>query len=163
MPSADRLNSVAANVSTFYPTNMTPQNYDFNCEIWADLEGKVRYYANHADTDTLYVVTGCLYKDSDRKTMDHSGFKVKVPTHYFKALLMRSSRSAYSATGGFMAAGYLLPHDSSIAFGDFRNYICSIDELEKDTGINFFPNLTILIGADKASAVEAAEPSSWWK
>ena len=39
-----------------------------------------------------------------------------------------------------MAVGFLLPHDASIAKKDFMDYICSIDELEKETGIDFFPN-----------------------
>lgn len=37
IPSADRL-SRAANVQTFYGTNMTPQDYDFNGGLWASLE-----------------------------------------------------------------------------------------------------------------------------
>ncbi len=158
IPSADRL-TYAANVSTFVPTNMTPQNYDFNGEIWARLEGAVRGYASQADT--LYVVTGCLYENSTQYSGNSSGFRVKIPTHYFKALLYRGS-STY-ATEGFMAAGFLLPHDSGIAGGNYLDYICSIDKLEKETGIDFFPNLIGAVGKDKADKIEAEEPSKWWK
>ena len=158
IPSADRL-SWNPNVTTFYGTNMTPQDYDFNSYIWANLEGKVRNYASRADT--LYVVTGCLYQDSFRFTGTSSGFSVKVPTHYFKALLFRGS-STY-ATDGFMAAGFLLPHDSSIAGGNCLDYIMSIDDLESQTGIDFFPNLGDVIGREKAGAIEAQTPSNWWK
>ena len=158
IPSADRLTR-AANISTFVPTNMTPQDYDFNCEIWADLENKVRSYSSSADT--LYVVTGCLFEGSTTRTGNSSGFVVKVPTHYFKALLYRGS-STY-ATSGFMAAGFFLPHQSSISGGNILDYILSIDELEAKTGIDFFPNLAAVIGQDKADKIEAAEPSAWWK
>ena len=41
LPSADRL-TYAANVMTFYGTNMTPQEYNFNGGIWARLEESVR-------------------------------------------------------------------------------------------------------------------------
>lgn len=160
IPSADRLATNAANVSTFVPTNMTPQQYDFNGGIWATLEGKVRSYA--ALSDTLYVVTGCLYKNSTKYTGGNSGFVVNVPTHYFKALLYRGS-SKY-ATDGFMMAGFYLPHDASIANGNCMDYLCSIDELETKTGIDFFPNLKKRLGAEKADALEAAAPNaSFWK
>lgn len=158
LPSADRL-TYAANVSTFYATNMTPQQYDFNGGIWANLENRVRSYSDLSDT--LYVVTGCLFDASDNYSGTSSGFAVKIPTHYFKALLYKGV-STY-ATDGYMAAGYLLPHDASIAKGNYLNYISSIDNLEKATGIDFFPNLESVIGKAKADAIEAEEPSKWWK
>ena len=157
IPSADRL-TYAANVSTFVPTNMTPQDYDFNGEIWASLEGKVRGYAKTADT--LYVVTGCLFDQSVRTSGTSSGFAVKIPTHYFKALLYRG-QSTY-ATQGFMAAGFLLPHDNGIRKNNCLDYICSIDQLEQDTGIDFFPALEQAVGKETAAKIEAEAPSKWW-
>lgn len=159
LPSADRLKTVAANASTFVPTNMTPQDYDFNAGIWASLEGQVRNYSSKSDT--LYVVTGALFDSSTLYTGSNTGFRVKVPTHYFKALLYRGS-SSY-ATNGFMAAGFLLPHDTSISDGNYLDYIMSIDKLEEETGIDFFPNLIKVLGKDKADKIEATAPSSWWK
>ena len=159
LPSADRLATFKANASTFYGTNMTPQDYDFNCGIWASLEGKVRSYASLSDT--LYVVTGCQFKESTMYTGMNTGFRVKVPTHYFKALLFRG-HSPY-AIDGFMAAGYFFPHDSAIGGGNFLNYIMSIDELEAQTGIDFFPNLEAVVGKAKYDAIESQEPSNWWK
>ena len=158
IPSADRL-TYAANVSTFYGTNMTPQNYDFNGGIWADLENKVRGYAQ--SSDTLFVVTGCLVGDSKDYSGDSYGFKVRIPTHYFKALLRYSPSSTYGQKG-FMAAGFLLPHDPAIAKENYTKYILSIDDLEKKTGIDFFPNLVGKVGKDTADAIEAEKPGDWW-
>lgn len=158
IPSADRY-GYAANVSTFYPTNMTPQEYNFNAGIWADLENRVRSYA--ASSDTLYVVTGALFDSSSQYSGSNSGFRVKVPTHYFKALLYRGT-STY-ATNGYMMAGYIFPHDGSIAGGNYLDYICSIDQLEESTGIDFFPNLALVIGKEAADKLESASPSTWWK
>ncbi len=159
LPSADRLTTFKANASTFVSTNMTPQDYDFNSGIWANLEGKVRGYASQADT--LYVVTGCLFDQSNNWSGSSSGFAVKIPTHYFKALLYKGS-STY-ATGGYMAAGFILPHDSGIAKGNYLDYICSIDELERQTSIDFFPNLIQKLGQSTADQIEAETPSKWWK
>ena len=159
LPSADRLATYKANASTFVPTNVTPQDYNFNGEIWADLENKVRGYASQSDT--LYVVTGCLFEQSDRWSGSNSGFPVRIPTHYFKALLYKGS-STY-ATAGYMAAGFFLPHDSGIAGGKYLDYLCSIDELEQKTGIDFFPNLALKTGESVAGRIEAEAPSKWWR
>ena len=160
IPSADRVKTVAANSSTFVPTNMTPQDYDFNAGIWASLEGRVRDYAGRSDT--LYVVTGCCIDKSVRTSGTSSGFAVKIPTHYFKALLFKGS-STYTVADGYMAAGFLLPHDSGISEGNYLDYLMSIDELEEKTGFDFFPNLVTRIGADKAARVESTAPSNFWK
>ena len=159
IPSADRVGSYAANVSTFVPTNMTPQDYDFNCGIWANLEGKVRSYA--AMSDTLYVVTGCCFDMATRTSGTSSGFAVKIPTHYFKALLYKGTASAAKATDGYMAAGYYLPHDTGISEGDYKDYLMSIDDLEQVTGFDFFPNLIKKIGQEKADQIESTL-LSWW-
>ncbi len=158
LPSADRL-LYKPNVSTFYSTNMTPQEYNFNGGIWADLENRVRAYANLADT--LYVVTGCLYAESTNYTGGSSGFYVKIPTHYFKALLFKGV-STY-APRGYMAAGFLLPHDEQVLSFNYLDFILSIDALENATGIDFFPNLRKVLSEAAADEIEAEKPSAWWK
>lgn len=160
IPSADRLKPESANISTFVPTNMTPQDYDFNCGIWANLEQAVRNYSDKSDT--LYVVTGCLFDNSSTTSGGKSGFYVKIPTYYFKALLYRGSQSAAKDTKGYMAAGFLLPHTSNISGGNYLEYIMSIDQLEEKTGIDFFPNLVSVAGKDTSDAVESTV-LSWWK
>lgn len=158
LPSADRLN-YSANVTTFYPTNMTPQSNSFNGDIWADLESEVRSYAS--SSDTLYVVTGCVIDKDSGSVYDRAGHTVRVPSAYFKALLRYYPSSS---TGDvYTACGFLLPHDDSIAKGDFRDYMMSIDELEKKTGMEFFVNLAEKVGADKAKKIKSQEPGSWWK
>ena len=166
IPSADRLN-YKANVSTFYGTNMTPQLYEFNGVqkdgsggIWARLEGKVREFAGKADT--LYVVTGCIIEGSKQNTGGSSGFVVKVPAAYFKALLYLSpNRSLYHK--GYTAAGYYLSHEGSIVDDSYTDYIMSIDELEKKTGIDFFVNLPGVVGEKVAGQIESETPGTFWK
>ena len=158
LPRHDRQLTQASVASTCYPSNLTPQDGSFNSGIWVNLENKVRSYA--ALADTLYVVTGCLWEGSATRTENRSGFAVKVPTHYFKALLY--SRQNADALE-LKAAGFLLPHQASVAAGDFLSYICSVEELEKQTGIDFFPNLARRFGAALAREVESRVPDSFWK
>ena len=167
IPSADRLN-YKANVSTFYGTNMTPQIYDFNgvpkndpaAGIWARLEGQVRKYAGLSDT--LYVVTGCVLEGSSQYTQGSSGFVIKVPSAYYKALLYLSpNKSQYHK--GYMAAGYYMEHSYSVIHDAISDHLMSIDALEELVGIDFFVNLPSVVGDKVAAEIEAETPISWWK
>ena len=119
--------------------------------------------AGVAKADTLYVATGCLYANSTRYSGSSSGKTVRIPTHYFKALLYKGRDAAAKDTDGYLAAGFILPHDAGIAKGNFLDYICSIDELERQTGIDFFPNLVTRVGTEMANAIEASTPGTFWK
>ena len=157
MPRADRQTSQAAVTSTCYPTNMTPQDGSFNAGIWARLEGKVRNYASSADT--LYVVTGALWENSSRVSGSSSGFAVRIPTHYFKALLYKGTSAYAKDTQGYMMAGFILPHDTGISNGNCLDYRVTIDELEARTGIDFFPNLEKR-NETLSKQLEAASPNA---
>lgn len=162
IPSADRLGTTARNATTYYGTNMTPQNNTFNGGIWATLEGKVRGFSSSCDT--LYVVTGCLLEGSKYYALDRSGHKLTVPTYYFKALLAHTVGTTQGQEG-YLAAGYLLPHSAALPNTDqeLAKYLMSIDKLEEQTGFDFFPNLSRKIGKDKADLVESTTPGNWWK
>ena len=160
LPSADRLN-YAANVTTFYGTNMTPQRSELNQHSWANLESKVRSWASRADT--CYVVTGCITKGSTKTARDNEGKRVTVPTHYYKAVLRYSKNSTFGHSG-YIACAILLEHRGYGDNNDFKPYAMSIDELEKKIGIDLFANLPAAIGEDAAAKVEAEDPAtvSWW-
>ena len=154
IPSADRLDR-AANVSTFYATNMTPQDPDFNGGVWEKLESKVRTYARACDT--LYVVTGSVL--SSTTVPDKMHHLVNVPAGYYKALLRYKKGDS---AGEYIACGFYLPHDPSIASKSFMDYIMSVDELKTQTGIDFFKYLPEVVGADKAREILAQKPGTWW-
>ena len=158
LPSADRQRNKTENATTYYSTNMTPQEYDFNTGIWVDMENNVRKYA--ASADTLYVVTGALFDNSTRWSGSSSGFPVKIPTHYFKALLYSGSSAYAKDTEGFMMAGFLIPHAGYS--GKYTNYRMSIDELERQTGIDFFPALERMNKSLSARLEAAAPNAQFW-
>ena len=150
IPSADR-QKADSNKSTFYATNMTPQQYDFNGEIWARLEAKVRIYAKNCDT--LYVCTGCDIRKPLDYTGNKTGVSVAIPSAYYKALLRRDKNN-------WSAVGFYLPHSKDISGDNFLNYSMSIEALEKKTGEDFFANLPAFLGKDKAEAIEKADPNT---
>lgn len=159
LPSADRQCCYDANIQTFYGTNIVPQLNEHNEKIWADLEAKVRGYAN--TSDTTYVVTGVIVSTNSKKEKDSSKMDVTVPDAFFKAILKYSKASTL---GTWNAAGFYLEHkgySGSIS----KEHSMSIDKLEEITGIDFFVNLPAKIGESQATKIEAAEPANsavWW-
>ena len=154
IPSADRL-CYESNVKTFYFTNMTPQLNELNGALWADLEQNVREWSwpDSHETDTLYVVTGCVVDDSETFVKDNDGKRVTVPTHYYKALLR-----VYQ--GNYSAIGFYLDHKKYDVNKIDKSMAVSIDELEALTGEDFFHNLPDGIEA----SVESKDPKTetWW-
>ena len=161
IPSADRL-SYNANVQIFYGTNMTPQDYNFNGEIWARLEDMVRGWAGKSDT--LYVVTGCVVDGKVSYTTDIDGKAVAIPTAYYKAVLSYSKSA--SENGGYRACGVYLEHTTPPSQTVARNHpsVMSIRALEQKLGYNLFVNLPAAVGDATAAAVETEDPNSvsWW-
>ena len=161
LPSADRLYDYSSNDKTFYGTNMTPQLSKLNQYFWKNLENKVRSWAY--SSDTCYVVTGCLTDGSTEYALDNVGKKITAPSHYYKAVL-RYSKSTTLGFAGYMGCAILLEHRDYGNGSNFKEYAISIDELEKKTGIDFYPNLSKLIGMEAAAKVESQDPKTinWW-
>lgn len=140
IPSADRLCNVEANEQTFYYTNITPQNKNFNQGIWETLESLVR--DRLSDCDTMFVVTGCVLSTEEEPTIvytkDNQGKDVAVPKIYYKVLL---SYKAGSANGGYSGIGFWLENRSYGSEEIGRSHACTIDEIEARVGIDFFVNL----------------------
>ena len=126
-PAGDRRFSVEAFNETFYTSNISPQKHAFNAGIWNTLEQKTRYWA--AKYDGVYVVTGGVLAPN-LKTIGKED--VTVP-HYFYKIVLDNSR------GDYKVIAFLLPHEDSEK--PLHTFVVSIDEIEKMTGINFFPNL----------------------
>lgn len=157
LPRADR-RAYDAMVSTCYATNQTPQDYDFNSDIWGDLEARVRTWAGRCDT--MYVVTGCNvlpeYGWTGTLSGNKGGHSARVPSHYYKALLRRTKSNTWSAVG------FYFPHSSSIASGEFMDYLVSIEELERKTGVTFFVNYAATFGEDAARTLKSNTSTSGW-
>jgi len=167
IPSADRTfieKSIkvqnAANITTFYGTNMTPQLHDFNSGVWEQAEKMVRIWANACDT--LYVVTGCVTTGSTSYTYDNYSKKVTVPTAYFKAVL-RLKRSSTDGYNGYIGCGFYMPHSTSTSAPSKSNAL-SISELESKLGYSLFVNLPEVVGEESAQKIKEQKPSSvsWW-
>ena len=167
LPAADRKCSQQMMDQTFYATNMTPQQYNFNQNKWGVLEGRVR---NMVCSDTLYVVTGAFFdglhhSSIDGQTTDRSGNVCPTPTHYYKVLLRTKKGNTglridqVKDAAQLRAIAIWLEHkntgdDTSITTSDCM----SVAELESKVGFTFFPMIDDEI---EAKVKSAAVPSEW--
>ncbi len=154
LASEDRQCSAAANIQTFYMTNMHPQYARFNgyddngSYVWVNAESLVRNLHNawtraYNSTDTIYVVKGGTIDNNVLGyTSNSTTSNIIVPGYFYMALLYKIGRS--QTNGGYKAIALWIPHregDTTKGKDIARKYAVSIDELEQKTGIDFFCNL----------------------
>jgi endonuclease G len=70
--------------------------------------------------------------------------KVSVPKYYYKVILAplycdKNDRATKDDAEKVTAVGFIFPNTK--CDGSFYDYACSVDEVEKRTGINFFEGL----------------------
>ena len=161
IPKADRNATDIADMmaQTYYWTNSTPQNKDFNGGVWGTLENQIR--AAIPASDSLYIVTGPVYQtvggNETVKTFANSngsndGKTVPIPNYYFKVIL-KVRRSGGTVTAA-SAIGFWFSHEAHSG-ASYTAFAKSVDYIEQMTGFNFFANLP--------PAVEAtAEQNTNW-
>jgi endonuclease G, mitochondrial len=126
-PAADMEFDIKAYEDTFYTSNISPQNHGFNAGIWNRLEQKVRYWAR--EYETVFVITAGVLK-GNQTTIGHE--KVKVPNYFYKIIVTGNGNN-------LKTIAFLIPNKASDL--SLYEYIVSIDEIEAQTGIDFFPKL----------------------
>lgn len=128
--------TLSAQAESFSLANIVPQNRVLNRGLWADIEESVRRLASRRGS--IFVVTGVIFS-GDAVQQIRGG--VLVPTRLFKAL--------YDPASG-QAGAYLARNDDS---RDWR--AVSIDELNRESGIDVFPGLP---AAARTAAMSLPDP-----
>lgn len=145
IPAADLSFSEEAMSGSFYMSNMSPQEGQFNRGIWSKLEATVR---NFADTEgAVYVVTGPVLTDGPYKTIGKN--KVSVPNQYYKVILDYEEPE-------LKAIGFVLPNEGSSK--SLEKFATTVDEVEELTGLDFFHRLD----DDEEALLEGSYDSSLW-
>jgi endonuclease G len=124
-PAADMALNLTAMSETFYMSNMSPMEASFNRGIWSRLEDWVREEA--LGNSGLYVVTGPILSTSCGSIKG----SITVPCAYYKIVF----------TGGSQPKmlGFVLSNVGTS--GSLQAFAVSVDEIEKKTGLDFFPQL----------------------
>jgi endonuclease G, mitochondrial len=131
-PAADMSFCSTALAESFYFSNISPQNPGFNRGMWKKLENEVRNYA--ISLGKIYVVTGPILK-TGLQTIGEN--KVSIPEKYYKAILYVSDTTCNGIA--------FIMKNEKINNGSLYPYAVSIDFLEKESGIDFFPELPRMV------------------
>lgn len=125
VPAADNRANSEQMSESFFLTNMVPQDPGNNRIIWRILELGVRNTA--AEGNDIYVSSGTIYEEGYKVIGNGLG----VPTHVWKVI--------YNNSNGETIA-FIFPNQKYKA-NEIPKFVVSVDEVEKRTGINFFPKL----------------------
>jgi endonuclease G len=128
VPAADMKFSKDAYIETFYTSNVSPQNRDFNAGVWNRLEQKIRYWADKHTA--LFIVTGSILHDN---LVTIGEEEVSVPDYFYKIVVRVQN-------DGLVMIPFLVPNKKSDA--PLYTFATTIDKIERVTGINFNEKLT---------------------
>ena len=127
-PAGDNKWSAKAMQECFLMTNMCPQTAGLNSGLWNSLEKSCRTWAQRYGD--VYIVCGPVLLKGSHHTIGRN--KVVVPEAFFKVILCMKGKPK--------AIGYVVRNESQK--GKKRNeFVNSVDEVERITGIDFFPSL----------------------
>lgn len=142
-PAGDNHFDAKAMNESFYMSNICPQNHELNAGKWNDLEIACRKWANRYQQ--LFIVCGPIIDKRNGKRIGKE-HEIIVPEKFFKVILITSTKPA-------RAIGYIFENNGS----DRPYKVHSIDEVEKITGMDFFPNLPDKIEDLVESRYEASD------
>ena len=146
-PAADNRHSATSMSETFLMTNVCPQSHGLNEGDWNELEQQCRSWVrNYGD---LYIVAGPIFdSNTPRKIGRRKHCKISVPDRFYKVILSMGSEPK--------AIGFVYSNEPSHA--EMRSYAVSVSQVERITGIDFFPNLP----DDMERRVErTCNPAAW--
>jgi len=146
-PAGDNKHDAMAMGETFLMTNICPQNHSLNEGDWNELEQQCRQWVR--DYGDLYIVCGPIFKGKNpAKIGRRKNVKISVPDGFYKVILSMGDQPK--------AIGFIYPNRATHA--EMRSYVVSVDEVERQTGIDFFP----LLPDEVERRVEhACNPAAW--
>lgn len=143
-PAGDRRFSEQAYNETFYTSNISPQDRDFNAGIWNRLEMQTRQWAKKYGE--LYIITGGILEPGLEEIGDED---VAVPDYFYKIIVK-------NVNGKTKALCFLMPHEEQTR--PLHQFVVSIDEVEALSGIDFFQNLS---KQDQANIEQGIDKKGW--
>ena len=143
-PAGDRRFSEYAYNETFYTSNITPQNKEFNAGVWNRLEMKVRQWCKRYGT--LHVITGGVLRGRMNEIGDED---VDVPDAFYKIVARKKGNK-------YKVLAFLMPHKESNK--PLKEFLVPVDSLESRTGLDFFNELK-----ESEEELESKVDVSGWK
>jgi endonuclease G len=126
-PAADNKWDKMAMTESNLLTNICPQDRSLNSGLWNKIEQDCRKWAKKFGD--VYIVCGPVLLNREHETIGEN--KIVVPEAFFKVILCLKPKPK--------AIGYIIRNNDGTKKRD--HYINTVDEVERITGIDFFPSL----------------------
>lgn len=135
-PSEDRSDTEENNRETFLMSNMIPQTARLNRGAWKSLEGYLQKTIPKTNSEA-YIYAGC-YGDKGRIKN-----KITIPTNCYKiaVILPEGNNDLRRITKETRVIAVNMPNESNNLKG-WKNYITTVDEIERETGYDFLSALS---------------------
>ncbi|XP_004708737.1 nuclease EXOG, mitochondrial [Echinops telfairi] len=158
-PAGNNKFSTKAMAETFYLSNIVPQNFDNNAGYWNRIEMYCRELTERFED--VWVVSGPLtlpQTGSDgKKTVSYQVIgqdNVAVPSHLYKVILAR--RSPVSSEPLALGA-FVVPNEAISFQPPLTEFQVSLQDLERWSGLVFFPDLDRTHGVRNICAVDTCK------
>ena len=136
IPAADVKWDLGAMTESFYTTNMMPQQREMNRDVWEGVERMPRKLVK-GFCDSIYIVSGPMWAKNPRRV---GRMGVPIPSGYWRVMLRRECRRRFDVDGnGWEGIAFFVPIEAVAK--ELTLYAMNINQLEKLTGIDFFPLL----------------------
>jgi endonuclease G len=135
VPCEDMSFSETAMHETFYYSNCAPQTTELNRGEWKMLEELSRNWGK--EYREVIVISGPVFENT-MKTIGEDPEKngtnrIPVPNLFYKIIVRHQGQT-------YKAISFILPNVST-PINSLQNYVCSVDSVEKITGLDFFSDL----------------------
>ncbi len=129
-PAADFSYSRKTMSESFFMSNMSPQRPALNRGKWRELEEQIRYWVRF--DEQLYIITVPIFADKNKKIGTQNS--ISVPTAFFKVVLDMKEPT-------LKGIAFIMPNEGIDNDKLLQDFAVSIDQVEAQTGLDFFPQL----------------------
>lgn len=134
---------------SFLMTNISPQTPKLNRQFWQRLEEvEVKYFTKLADK--VWVITGPVFTGSTERLS--SSWRVEIPDAFYKIYITQAKRNQ-----DFKVLAFLVPQTVK-GNEPLAQFVTSIDNIEAQTGLDFFSDLDDVIETPLEASIE---PQAW--
>ena len=128
-PAGDNKWNQKAMDECFLMTNMCPQTHALNAGVWNSIEQQCRTWAKKYGK--VYIVCGPIFQNKQHRKLGKN--KVVVPDAFFKVIL-RTGKNP-------QAIGFICRNQGATGLQK-KDFVNSVDEVERITGYDFFSKLS---------------------
>lgn len=115
-------------------SNIVPQQKGRNHSVWGKLENQHRFIVSDSEIDVVWIISGPVFDpDAEPEWVGNDGEEIAVPIATYKVIAWEDEE------GDLTMRGYIIGRNDTDT--NLRNYLVPVEQVELQTGLDFFPAL----------------------